>query len=77
MQEEYRIDVNGVHIVNYRADFVVTYPDGRVEVEDTKGIETPKFILQKKLMLAVHGIKIVLIRKSRAAKGRRPKNIRK
>lgn len=63
MQVTYRLDVNGVHICDYRADFVVTHPDGHTEVEDTKGVETPKFILQKKLMLAVHGIKIVLIRR--------------
>ncbi len=62
MQVTYRLEVNGVHICDYRADFVVTYPDGRIEVEDTKGVETAKFIIQKKLMLAVHGIKIVLIR---------------
>lgn len=63
MQVTYRLDVNGVHICDYRADFVVKYPDGRTDVEDTKGVETPKFILQKKLMLAVHGIEIKLIRR--------------
>lgn len=77
MQVEYSIDVNGVHIVKYRADFVVTYPDGRVEVEDTKGVETPKFILQKKLMLAVHGIRIVLIRKPGATKSKKPKYVKR
>lgn len=62
MQVTYRIDVNGIHICDYRADFVVWYPGGRIDVEDTKGVETPEFKLKKKLMLAVHGIKIVLIR---------------
>ena len=63
MQVVYHLDVNGIHICDYRADFVVKYPDGHGEVEDTKGVETPEFKLKKKLMLAIYGIKIVIIRR--------------
>ena len=34
----------------YRADFRVTYRDGRMEVIDVKGVETPVFKLKRKCM---------------------------
>lgn len=43
--------------VVYVADFVYT-EDGRQIVEDTKGFETKDFIIKRKLMLWVHGIKL-------------------
>jgi len=36
--------------IKYKADFRVTYADGRVDVIDVKGFETPIFKLKKKLM---------------------------
>lgn len=45
----------------YEADFVVTYADGRQEVVDAKSEITrkdPKYVLKRKLMLQVHGIRI-------------------
>lgn len=63
MQVVYSLDVNNVHICDYRADFVVWYPGGRIDVEDTKGVETPDFKLKKKLMLAIYGIGIKLVRR--------------
>lgn len=42
---------------NYIADFVYTQ-DGRKIVEDTKGMRTKDYIIKRKLMLYVHGIKI-------------------
>ena len=41
----------------YVADFVYE-KDGNTVVEDTKGFCTPDYILKRKLMLLVHGIKI-------------------
>ena len=38
--------------ITYIADFVVTYPDGRVEVEDTKGKYTEVFKIKQKLFEA-------------------------
>lgn len=58
MQVSYPLEVNGQKVTTYRADFVVTYPDGRVEVEDCKGFKTPVYRLKKKLMKAIHGIEI-------------------
>lgn len=61
MQVPYVIEVNGHRICEYRADFVIDWPDGTTTVEDTKGVETPDFKLKKKLMLAVHGIEVILV----------------
>jgi hypothetical protein len=41
----------------YIADFVYTENDKKV-VEDTKGMKTDKYIIKRKLMLYVHGIRI-------------------
>lgn len=54
-QITYRLDVNGVHICRYIADFVYTR-DGEETVEDSKGKRTREFIHKKRLMLACHGI---------------------
>lgn len=43
--------------VNYIADFVYKQ-DGQTVVEDTKGYKTPEYIIKRKLMLWVHGIRI-------------------
>ena len=43
--------------VAYIADFVYR-EDGRTIVEDTKGFRTKEYIIKRKLMLWVHGIRI-------------------
>lgn len=45
----------------YYADFVYTDGNGRRIVEDTKGLRTTEYIIKRKLMLYVHGIKITEI----------------
>lgn len=49
---------DGEKPVCYKADFVVTYQDGTREIIDAKGMRTKEYILKRKLMLWVHGIKI-------------------
>lgn len=45
--------------VEYVADFVYTdLQDGKTVVEDTKGLRTPEYIIKRKLLLWIHGIKI-------------------
>lgn len=45
--------------VSYVADFVYTDAEtGENIVEDTKGIRTTEYIIKRKLMLAVHSIRI-------------------
>ena len=43
--------------VKYIADFVYI-KDGQLVVEDCKGFRTPEYIIKRKLMLYVHGIRI-------------------
>lgn len=42
---------------NYVADFVY-WQNGKLVVEDTKGKKTPEYIIKRKLMLQVYGIRI-------------------
>lgn len=45
--------------VEYVADFVYTDTDtGETVVEDTKGVRTADYIIKRKLMLHIHGIRI-------------------
>ena len=60
LQVKYSLDVNGVHICNYIADFV--YHDYRYEktiVEDSKGKRIQPYPIKAKLMKACHGIEIL------------------
>lgn len=41
----------------YKADFVYT-ENGKIVVEDTKGFKTKDYIIKRKLMLHIHGIRI-------------------
>ena len=47
-------DSNGVkhRAIKYRADFMLTYSDGREVVVDVKGVRTAVYALKKKLFLA-------------------------
>jgi hypothetical protein len=42
----------------YVADFVYREKDGRLVVEDTKGVRTKDYVIKRKLLLKVHGIRI-------------------
>jgi uncharacterized protein DUF1064 len=57
---QFRLDVNGVHIGNYKGDFGYRTPAGYV-LEDVKSAptKTQAFKLRKRLMKAIHGIDIV------------------
>lgn len=44
--------------VRYVADFVYKDKEGNVIVEDTKGFRTADYIIKRKLMLYMHGIKV-------------------
>lgn len=47
------------HGVCYIADFVYRWvDDGATVVEDSKGVKTEAYIIKRKLMLHIHGIKI-------------------
>jgi hypothetical protein len=62
LQFPFRLDVNGIHVCTYVADFVYVDAQGKQVVEDTKGMKTAVYRLKKKLMKAVFGIEIVEIK---------------
>ena len=48
----------GERAAKYIADFRYVDHEGKVVVEDTKGVKTPVWIIKRKLMLRVHGIRV-------------------
>lgn len=57
LQVKMSIDVNGVHICKYIADFVY-FENGEKVVEDAKGVKTAIYRQKKKLIKAIYGIDI-------------------
>ena len=49
--------------VKYRCDFQIFWKDGKVTFEDVKGHETKDFIMKKKMVKALFGIDIVVLKK--------------
>lgn len=69
-QPRFRLDVNGVHVADYVADW--RYYDierGCVVVADAKGILTDVCRMKLKLMSAIHGINVELVRHARRTRG--------
>ena len=61
-QEKYRLEVNGVHVATYVADFVYCNKNDKIIVEDVKSAHTrklPVYRLKKKLMKAIYNIDIM------------------
>ena len=59
LQKEYELipKQDGERACKYIADFVYM-ENGKQVVEDTKGVKTPLYVVKRKLMLWVHGIRI-------------------
>jgi hypothetical protein len=49
LQPAYMRGKKKVQPITYKADFLVTYKDGRKEVIDVKGMRTPVYALKKKM----------------------------
>lgn len=66
-QERYSLDVNGVHVCDYLADFVYFDVErNRQVVEDTKGYMTEVARLKLRLMAGCHGIDVEIVRRAKA-----------
>jgi hypothetical protein len=58
-QKRYDLEINGVKLGFYKADFRYFDRERGVEVvEDVKGVRTPVYALKAKLMRALHGVTI-------------------
>lgn len=58
LQPRFVLEVNGVKITTYVADFEYRDREDRRTVEDVKGVRTTVYKLKKKLMYAVYGIEV-------------------
>jgi len=58
LQETFALEVSGVLVCKYRADFSYVENDAKV-VEDVKGFKTPEYKMKRLLMWAIHGIEIL------------------
>lgn len=58
-QYKFPLQVNGVKVCTYIADFHYLDQNGREVVEDTKGIKTAMYRLKAKLMIAVYGLRVI------------------
>ncbi len=57
-QVPFQIEMNGINICKYLADFKVIYKDKHIEIVDVKGFRTDIYRLKKKLVEAQYGIVI-------------------
>lgn len=51
LQPSFKYKGKTIRAIKYIADFVITYPDGKTEVIDTKGYRTKDYILKRKMLL--------------------------
>lgn len=49
LQAAYKRGKRKVQPITYKADFLVTYPDGRQEIIDVKGMKTAIYRMKKKM----------------------------
>ena len=69
-QVRFRLDVDGHHICDYMADFCYYDNERQTEVvEDTKGMITDVCRMKMKLMAAVHGVDVELVRQAGKSRG--------
>ena len=62
-QVRFPLEVNGVKVTTYVADFTYRDPKlplerGSFVVEDAKGCRTREYLLKRKLMKAIHGVEV-------------------
>ena len=55
----------GERPVDYIADFQYFDKQGHLHVEDTKGVRTKDYVIKRKLMLWIHGVRIEEINRGR------------
>lgn len=48
--------------VTYRADFMLFFTDGHVEIWEAKGYDTPEWVIKKKLVESLYPIEIKVVK---------------
>lgn len=64
-QIPFELRVNGMLVCKYVADFVYIDGKGETVVEDVKGVVTREFRIKQKLMRALHGIDVKIVKQVR------------
>lgn len=59
LQPKYSMDVCGIHICNYVADFRYRDSNGKAITEDVKGVKTAVYRIKAKLLKALHDIDVL------------------
>ena len=61
-QVPFELRVNGMLVCKYVSDFVYIDENGETVVEDVKGVITREFSIKQKLMRALHGIDVKVVK---------------
>lgn len=48
--------------VIYRADFMLFFSDGHVEIWEAKGFDTPEWVMKKKLVESIYPVEIKVVK---------------
>lgn len=75
-QIRYKLEVGGIHISTYIADFVYNLKDGTLVVEDSKGFKTREYLQKRRLMKEILGIEILETGPSSSSKTHRKDRIK-
>lgn len=54
LQPAFRYQGKAQRAITYKADFKVTYSDGRIEIIEVKGFKTRDYAMRKKMLLFLH-----------------------
>jgi hypothetical protein len=60
-KERFIMQINGIKICAYVADWTVYHKDGHKEIYDAKGFKTPVYKIKKKLLKALYNLNIIEI----------------
>jgi len=61
LQPTYQIVINGIKVCKVKLDFSYS-KNGALIVEDVKGVDTPVSRLKRKLVKAMHGVDVVIVK---------------
>lgn len=62
LHPRYRLELGGMTVCFYVADFEYRNAAGELVIEDVKGVLTPAFVLKRKLMKALLGLDVTVIK---------------
>lgn len=58
LQPSFKHNGKTIRAIKYVADFTYKDKDGKIHIEDAKGMKTKEYLIKRKMFLYVHGIEI-------------------